>query len=250
MYSVKGTNHLRHIDTNHKIFKWYLIIFGEIDGYSWLPVSLECISNNKATTVLACFLKGVHIYGLPSRVSSDKGRENVLVADYMIKERGPGRGSRGPGQSTLNQRIEPLWRDVFDGVIGFSYELFSFIEENGIRDPFNEVDIAAHRFTFIPLINEKLDGWWHAWSKHRVRTIKTSPLHLWVACQISCPLDDVSEDQLRNFGVEDILIDEEVDERPIITSPKDILTEIVLTQLNDEVPFESKPKNYGSNNFI
>ena len=93
VYSVKGTNHLRHIDTNHKLFKWYLIIFGEIDGYSWLPVSLECISNNKTPTVLACFLKGVHIYGLPSRVSSDKGRENVLVADYMIKERGPGRGS-------------------------------------------------------------------------------------------------------------------------------------------------------------
>ena len=66
--------------------------------------------------------------------------------------------------------------------------------------------------------------------------------HLWVAGQISCPLDDMSEDQLRNFGVEDILIDEEVDERPIITSPTDILTEIVLTQVNAEVPFESNLK--------
>ena len=198
----------------------------------------------------SCFLKGVHIYGLPRRVSSDNGRENVLVVDYMIKERGPGRRSRGPGPSTLNHRNEPSWRDVFDGVIGFCYELFSFMEENGIRDPFNEVDIAARHFTFIPLINEKLGAWRHASSKHRVRTIKTSPLHLWVACQISCPLDDMSEDQLRNFGVEDILIDEEVDERLIITSPTDILTEIVLTQLNAEVPFESKPENYGINNFI
>ena len=174
MYSVKGANHLWHIDTNHKLFKWYLIIFGEIDGFSWLSVSLECISNNKAPTILACFLKGVHIYGLPSRVSSDKGRENVLVADYVIKERGTERGFRGPGPSTLNQRIEPLWRDVFDGVIGFCYELFSLIEKNGIRDPFNEVDIVARLFTSIPLINEKLDAWRHAWSKHRVRTIKTS----------------------------------------------------------------------------
>ena len=49
----------------------------------------------------------------------------------------------------------------------------------------------------------------------------------------------MSEDQLCNFGVEDILTDEEVDERPIITSPADnILTQIVLTQLNAEVPFE------------
>ena len=60
VYIVKGANHLWHIDTNHKLVKWYLIIFETIDGYSRLPVSLECISNNKVHTVLACFLKGVH----------------------------------------------------------------------------------------------------------------------------------------------------------------------------------------------
>ena len=54
VYNVKGANHLWHIDTNHKLVKWYLIIFGGIDGYSRLNVSLECISNNKAPTVLAC----------------------------------------------------------------------------------------------------------------------------------------------------------------------------------------------------
>ena len=72
------------------------------------------------------------------------------------------------GPSTHNQRIECLWRDVSDGVIGFYYKLFSFMEENGILDPFNEVDIAALHFTFIPLINEKLDTWRHAWSKDRI----------------------------------------------------------------------------------
>ena len=66
------------------------------------------------------------------------------------------------GPSTHNQRIERLWRDVFDGVIGFYYELFSFIEENVILDPLNEIDIAALHFPFIPLINEKLDAWQHA----------------------------------------------------------------------------------------
>ena len=250
VYNIKGANYLWHIDTNHKLVKWHLIIFGAIDGYSRLPVSLECISNNKAPTVLACFLKGVHTYGLPSRVRPDKGRENVLVAEYVIQERGPGRGSMITRPSTHNQRIECLGRDVFDGVIGFYYELFSFMEENGILDPFNEVDIAALHFTFIPLINEKLDAWRHARSKHCVRTIKTSLLRLWVAAQINCLLDDMSEDQLCNFRTEGVLTDEEVDERPIITSPTDILTEIVLTQLNAEVPFESKPENYGINNFI
>ena len=86
----------------------------------------------------------------------------------MIKERGPGKGSMITGPNTLNQSIERLRRDVFDGVIGFYYELFLFMEENGILDPFNEVDIAALHFTFIPLINEKLDAWRHAWSKHHI----------------------------------------------------------------------------------
>ena len=93
IHNVKGAYQLWHIDTDHKLLKWYLIIFGTIDGYIRLPVSLQFISNNKASTVLACFIKGVHTYGLTSKVSSDKGRENVLVADYLIKERGPERGS-------------------------------------------------------------------------------------------------------------------------------------------------------------
>ena len=36
---------------------------------------------------------------------SYKARKNVSVADYMIKERGPGRGSMITGPSTHNQRI-------------------------------------------------------------------------------------------------------------------------------------------------
>ena len=132
----------------------------------------------------------------------------------MINKEGPERGSMITGPYTHNQKIERLWRDVFDGVIGFSYELFSFMEENAILDSFNEVDIASLHFTFIPLINEKLHAWRHAWWKPRVRTIKTSPLRLWVAGQINCPLDDESEDQLHNFRMEGILANEEVDERP------------------------------------
>ena len=97
------------------------------------------------------------------------------------------------------------------------------MEENGILDSFNETDIAALHFTFIPLMNEKVDAWQHAWSKHHLWTIETSPLRLWVESQINCPLDHMSEDQLCNFGMERILADEEIDGRPIITSPTDKL---------------------------
>lgn len=51
-------------------------------GFSRSPVSLECITNNKAETILNCFLKGVKCYGIPSRVRSEEGMEN----DFMIEK--------------------------------------------------------------------------------------------------------------------------------------------------------------------
>ena len=78
IYNVQGPNHLWHIDTNHKLVRWYFIIVGVVDGFSRLPISLECCTNNKAETVLARFSKGVRAYGHPSRVRSDRGREKFL----------------------------------------------------------------------------------------------------------------------------------------------------------------------------
>ena len=49
---MKGPNHLWHIDTNHKLVRWNFIIVGGIDGYSRLPVMLECRDNNKSDTIL------------------------------------------------------------------------------------------------------------------------------------------------------------------------------------------------------
>ena len=120
VYNVQDPNHLWHIDTNYKLVRWYFIIVGVVDGFSWLPVSLECCTNNKAETVLICFSKRVQAYGLPSRVCSDRGRENVLVADYMLDKQATNRGSMITGKSAHNQRIERLWRDVYTVVLSIS----------------------------------------------------------------------------------------------------------------------------------
>ena len=181
VYNVKGPNHLWHMDTNHKLVRWYFIIVGVIGGFSRLPVELECTNNNKAETILQCFLKGVEMYGLPSRVRSDKGGEDVLVTDYMIRKWGTNRGSMITGKSTHNQCIERLWHDVFEGVLSLYYQLFYFMEEKGILDPFNNLHIAALHHVYMPRINEKLELWRNARSRHHIRTIKSSPLRLWVA---------------------------------------------------------------------
>ena len=57
---------------------------GCVDGFSRIPVYLDCHTDNTAATVLQSFLNAVHQWGLPSRVRCDKGGENIDVVKYMI----------------------------------------------------------------------------------------------------------------------------------------------------------------------
>lgn len=84
--------------------RWRIVVHGGVDGYSRIPVFLKASDNNRAATVLSLFLDAVNEYGLPSRVRSDKGGENVDVSWYMltIPQRGPGRGSMITGEMTEN----------------------------------------------------------------------------------------------------------------------------------------------------
>ena len=56
-------------------------------------------NNNKPSTVYQCFLQAVEHYELPSRVRSDYGQENCMVARHMFEFRGENRGSMITGSS-------------------------------------------------------------------------------------------------------------------------------------------------------
>ena len=202
VYNVKGPNELWHVDTNHKLIRWNFVIVGSIDGFSRLPVMLECTDNNTAATHPKCFLEAVRQFGIPSRVRSDKGLENVGIADFMIEKRGGNRGSMITGPSKHNQGIERLWRDVYEGVLRLYYDLFYFMEDNQILDPLSDIHLAALHFVYLPKINEKLRAWQKAWSRHRIRTVRSSPFRLWLAGQMQDPVGpEVSTLGLNNYGI-------------------------------------------------
>ena len=83
------------------------------------------------------------------------------------------------------------------------------MEDKGILDPFNDLHIAALHHVYLPKINEKLELWRNAWSRHRVRTMKSSPLRVWVAVQLQNPVGIESDiANVEHYGVEGILHEE------------------------------------------
>lgn len=67
------------------LYCWRIVIHGGIDGYSRKIMFLRASNNNRATTVLICFLAAVENFGLPVRVKSDKGGENVELVRFMLE---------------------------------------------------------------------------------------------------------------------------------------------------------------------
>ena len=84
--------------------RWRFVIHGGCDGYTRIPVYLNCSNNNHADKVLSLFQAAVREYGIHSRVRSDRRGGNVSVSMYMLQHplRGPGQGSMICGCSVHN----------------------------------------------------------------------------------------------------------------------------------------------------
>lgn len=131
-YHVPGPHHLWHIDGHHKLIKYGLVTHGCVDGFSRAVMYLQCCDNNKSPTPYRLFVQATKEHMIPSKVRGDKGGENVLIADFMILHRGPGRRSFIAGQSKHNTRMERLWGDVRKEVTEYYQRLFADFEMEGL----------------------------------------------------------------------------------------------------------------------
>lgn len=179
-YSVQAPLSLVHLDTNHKLIRYGLVIFGGIDGYSRKIMYLGAATNNKAQTALRFFLESVEKHGVPSRVRADQGVENVDIARWMFAVQGCGRGSFISGKSVHNQRIERLWRDVWMSVSNLYYDVLHNLEDSGSLDPSNIIHLFCAHYVFLPRLQRDINTFTNAWNDHSIRTEQNlTPNQLW-----------------------------------------------------------------------
>ena len=59
--------------------------------------------------------------------------------------------------------------------------LFYFLEDAGILNVDNELDLYSLQYVFLPIIQKQLDSFRHAWAHHHLRTERnSSPQQLWI----------------------------------------------------------------------
>lgn len=239
------------MDGNHKLILWRFVFHGCIDGYSRQIIYLDCLTNNRAASVMSLFREGVQRYGLPSRVRGDHGTENLEVARFMIENRGVGRGSFITGRSVHNQRIERLWRESNRLIATIYRNIFFFMQDEGLLDPDNELHIFCLHYIFQPRIQESCRYFINSWNHHGLSTEHChSPTQLFTISRVNS-MDIVRENDEYNrnpnlYGVEQPRT-APIDHNNHVEVPESnlMLNPILITELQNRVDPTSDDGNNG-----
>ncbi|VDI67231.1 Hypothetical predicted protein [Mytilus galloprovincialis] len=148
-----------------------MFIHAGIDGFSRRVTFKNLAPDNEAATASEPFVRGCQEFGVPSRVRTDHGKENLDIARFMLTHSGANRGSIITGRSVHNQRIERLWRDSFQSCTNVFNQLFYFLEKHHILDETSELHLWCLHYVFVPRIRTALRVFKEGWNNHSL----TSP---------------------------------------------------------------------------
>ena len=177
-YENPSPNYLWHIDGTHKLIRWKFVVHAAIDGFCRLITYCHCSDNNRANTVYALFREATGKFGVPLRVRTDYGVENVRVWEYMLHTTS-NTNSVIVGSSVHNQRVERLHRDINTQVVNGFYNEFNELEKEGLLDPENEADLFCLHLVYLPLINKRLNEFVQGSNHHSLSTENNkTPLQL------------------------------------------------------------------------
>ena len=113
------------------------------------------------------FLTPTLIYGLPQKLSTDMGGENVDAWYYMMQQNGNERCVI-VGSSVHNKHIERLWQNVHRAVLSQCKELFIRLERERILDVDNDIDLFCLHKISTCHINTCLSGFMRSWNSHYI----------------------------------------------------------------------------------
>ena len=178
IYENPSPNYIWHLDGTHKLIRWKFVVHAAMDGFSRLITYCYCSNNNRADTVLSLFEEATSKFGVPLRVRTDYGVENVRVWEYMLHT-SFNTNSVIVGSSVHNQRVERLHRDINTQVINKFYNEFNELEKEGLLDAGNEADLFCLHLVYLPRINKLLNEFVEASNHHSLSTENNkTPLQL------------------------------------------------------------------------
>ena len=156
-------------------------------------------------------------------------------------------GVCSPGKARTISALRYIGETCAMGFL-FIFTTYFHMEDHSNLDPFNPVHLAFLHYVLCSEINRKLLFWSDAWARHRLRTLKSTPLILWTSGQLQNPVGLNEHENIQNYGVEGF-VDEYSgeDSRPIFESFSTKISQECQNALDQE--FNQNGQSVGIDDF-